>query len=196
LLIARGLDDPSQASLFAAQTRYVLEHPFAIPGLIAETFVERGQFYVVSAAAEFGSLDTNVPLPAVAAVWALFMLAVASDALLPQARALGWPARLVIGAACLASVTLLMLAVYVRWTSIQPGFGVGAPVVDGVQGRYFIPLLAPAAAIVTLGPTALSRAAGQYRPTLLVVQIALSRVLLAVSCFAVVLRFYVPAASP
>jgi uncharacterized membrane protein len=196
LLIARGVDDPSQAAAFAAQTRYLLEHLLWIPTLIADTFAARGQFYVTSAAAEFGSLDTNLPLPAVATVWALFVLAIVTDALTPQNRLLGWAARLCILVACAASVTLLMLVIYVRWTSVQPGLGIGAPVADGVQGRYFIPLLVPLAVAVSFGSTALSRAAAEYRPTLLAVQLAASKALLAVASFAIVLRYYIPAPAP
>jgi uncharacterized membrane protein len=196
ILIARGVDDPSQAAAFAAQTRYLLDNLVAIPALLADTFATRGQFYITSATANFGSLDTNLPLPAVAAVWALFILALVTDALSPRAGLLGWPARLFALGACAASVTLILLVVYVRWTSVLPGFGVGAPVVDGVQGRYFIPLLVPFAAAISFGSTVLWRAAGRCRPTLQAVQLAGSKALLAVASFAIVLRYYIPAPAP
>ena len=49
---------------------------------------------------------------------------------------------------CFGIISLSFLAMYVNWTSILDGYGVGASSISGVQGRYFIPLLIPLALLL------------------------------------------------
>jgi uncharacterized membrane protein len=193
IALAAGKDAPSDAEAFSAQAGFLFEHPGAVPALLINTAEQYGTFYFVSVFANFGSLDTNVPLPMVAAIWGLLLFAIVSDAIRPGCAVLDWPARLVLVLACATSVVLIMLALYVRWTSISKG--VGATVVDGVQGRYFIPLLPILGACLSYAPSRLRQRAGQsLADNLLAAQLAFSKALLAVALLAIVLRYYMPAA--
>jgi uncharacterized membrane protein len=86
----------------------------------------------------FGLLDTSLPLPAIFIVlWTLLGIFVLEGAASGIRLSRRWSAAcLALGA---ASVYLILLSTYVVWTSCV--VGIGAPVVEGVQGRYFIPLL-------------------------------------------------------
>jgi uncharacterized membrane protein len=192
LFVAAGKDAAADAAAFSAQTAFLLNHPTALPSLLIDTARQHGPYYFVSAFANFGSLDTNVPLPAVAAVWGLLLFAIVSDALRPGPPVLRWPGRVFFLLACLASAVLVMVALYIRWTSVTKG--VGASVVDGVQGRYFIPLLPVLGACISYAPLRLrARAGPNFSDNLLAAQLALSKALLAVASFALVLRYYMSA---
>ena len=94
--------------------------------------------------------------------------------------------------AVVLSVTLFMIATYIRWTSSPIQGGIGAPIVNGVQGRYFIPLLIFAGAALAAAPARLRARAARVVTPMLDFQITVMTAFLVLTCFAITVRFYVP----
>ncbi len=121
------------------QLRRALGEPLRFAGLAAADYLHHGLRYAAGFAGNFGWLDTPLPRPAIA-IWGLLLLAAAltgGDAGLALAAWQRWVAAAVVA----ATMLLLSLSQYVLWTRL------GADFVDGLQGRYFLPL-APAAALL------------------------------------------------
>jgi hypothetical protein len=122
-----------------AQLRGALAAPWRFLGLAAADYLHHGLRYAAELVGNFGWLDT--PLPHAATVlWGCLLLVAAwtgGDPALAIAAWQRWLAAAVMGAALL----LLSLSQYVTWTPL------GASFIDGLQGRYFLPL-APVAAIL------------------------------------------------
>ena len=119
------------------QVGFILTHPLAYARILGSTFVARDLFYYKSMIGVFGWMTILPPqilfiLPLVTATIAL---AGSGDdiARIPRVAAV-WQLALV--AACVA---LVMTSLYLIWTPV------GATAIEGVQGRYFLPVLGVAA---------------------------------------------------
>lgn len=174
-----------------AQRDFLATHPFAIPSLLWRTLVTHSNFYFISFFGDFGWLDTNVPLPMIVLLFGLLLAAIAVDGMQSEPNAIRAIDRVVIFAASLACVILLALALYVTWTSRQPG-GVGAGLVEGVMGRYFIPLAPFVACLFATMPDQVIRRAGWIRAAFPQIQMTAAAAMLAVTCFSVLARYWVP----
>ncbi|MGY3494964.1 DUF2142 domain-containing protein [Bradyrhizobium sp. USDA 4502] len=183
--------DPMDAPLLRAQQTYLATHPLAVPRLIWNTLVTRFDFYLVSFFGDFGWLDTNLPLPAIALLSGLFLAAIAVDAMQLKPHDMHLVDRLVIFLGCAASIIMMMLALYVIWTSKQPA-GVGAPLVDGPQGRYFIPLAPFLACVFAILPRAIIHRSGSIPISFLELQLSAARAMLALACFSLLVRYWIP----
>lgn len=113
-----------------AQVKYVLSAPFKVALIWLADPIEHGAFYLRSSMGLLGWLDTPLPDWTQALLWcAVGVIAFAGAAplnLVQRFLALGL-------ASC--GALLIIAALYVAWTSV------GATHVEGVQGRYFLPLL-------------------------------------------------------
>lgn len=115
----------------AEQLRGVLGHPLETILVMVRSVVVSGDFWARSL---FGSIGYNgVNLPEIAAVGLVALVVVASlnGEVLGRIRAASMVA-IAVGAALVS-----MLALYLSFTPV------GSSVVDGVQGRYFVPILFP-----------------------------------------------------
>lgn len=115
------------------QVLYLWTHPWAIPGLAAHTLATNAAAYRMTTIGVLGWLDTFLPRLYYSLAW--FVLAVAAIASAParlRARWLRvrWTAVLVL----ICVFGAIHAALYVVWNSVA------APVVEGVAGRYFLPL--------------------------------------------------------
>jgi uncharacterized membrane protein len=140
------------------QLRQALGAPLRFAGLAAVDYLHHGLRYAAGFIGNFGWLDTPLPRPAMA-IWGLLLLAAAltgGDAGLALAVWQRWVAAAVTA----ATMLLLSLSQYVLWTRL------GADFVDGLQGRYFLPL-APAAALLFYNRRLAGRPAGAAAPWLL-----------------------------
>ena len=125
----------------AAQIHHVLAHPLFFLAAVAHGFIWN-KFYYFSLIGTLGWLTITLPaisyiLPAVA-----FLIAVSARQRQVQAvpvRILAWWSMLAGGC-----VLLVMLALYCYWTRVA------AIMVDGIQGRYFIPVV-PFFAVILAG---------------------------------------------
>lgn len=165
------------------QIDFVLNHPARAVAVIPRSLVQNFGFYYESFVGKLGWLDTNPPsafILILSIIIALFfILEQPSVPLSVRSRSL----LLFVSAGCTA---LIFAVFYLIWTPLPGHPGVGSSVVDGVQGRYFIPLaILPGVAI---SGTRLS-GVGPNRSTLTVIK-AVAVVSGGMSVFTVLLRYY------
>ncbi len=147
-----GLVSPTRAGgglLGGAQWRYASHHPGALPMAIGRTLVSRVGDFWRSFVGVLGWLDVVLPAPVYVAIEAVLVgsvvLAVPGAwSLWKRNRALSIAAAWAVAAGGL----LVMVIQYLAWTTA----GLGP--IDGLQGRYFIPIAMMAAVL-----------AGPARPT-------------------------------
>ena len=107
--------------------------------IIPQTFYERGRYFLISMVGELGWGAGPAGLTAPLADWvytaalAMFVLAVRVDLASPFSLPRGL--RAAFAAAAAGMVFVIFLALYVTCSSYQ------MPIVRGVQGRYFVPVL-------------------------------------------------------
>lgn len=127
-----------------AQAHFVLTHPLAFVAAMATSLRVLYPWYTVTLVGRLGWLNVSLPHFAYGLALVGFVpawLAAGRERARISAGIVLWWLVLFAGA-----VTLTMLAMYIDWTPV------GAQVVAGVQGRYFIPLLALFAAIAAALP--------------------------------------------
>jgi uncharacterized membrane protein len=113
------------------QLLFVLQHPFEYIGILFHTLREFGGQYLVEFIGKLGWLDTPLPLVAVISYW-LVLLVVALVGEENSQIAIAWWQKLILGLVGLASSGLIFTLIYAA------GSPVGANIIQGVQGRYFI----------------------------------------------------------
>jgi len=115
------------------QKAYILEDPFRyLSMLYKNTFVNGIRFYLETFVGQLGWL--NLYLPAWLINFYLFVLLFAALVVSTGDFRLGIPARVWMAAVFFLGIFLIETAMYLYWTPVGQGF------VEGVQGRYFIPL--------------------------------------------------------
>jgi len=169
----------------AAQLRGLLENPLEIPGLAARTLAHYREFYTNSFVGILGWLDTALPP-------AFYPLALGVLGLAFAASGSPWPGRAWrrVGPAAalliLAGVAGVFLALYLIWSPV------GAPIVEGVQGRYLF-AAALMATLLVAGPRRERPAAGladRLRAGVTLVVLLFPLASLAVVQRAVIVRYY------
>jgi uncharacterized membrane protein len=129
-LLPNHLDNPH------LQLHYVLEQPVTVMLTFISCLKKDFQGIWLSFIGVLGWLDTFLPQP----VYKFYPLLLALTAVTgissqEQGRRSTWGAAGFAASLFLASSGLLLLASYLTWTPVQ------APYVDGIQGRYFLPLV-------------------------------------------------------
>jgi len=118
-----GVDD-------GAQIRFTLHHPLLTLRALGSDLVHHSADRVEQMVGRIGLL--TIPIPTIAIVAALLLLL--AVALFAGPR-ISLAQRLLAGGSALATIAAVELSQYISWTAV------GAPEVEGVQGRYFIPIL-------------------------------------------------------
>ncbi len=140
----------------AAQTHFLTTHPLSgidvfVRSTIADSHLRLNEL--------FGLLGLNqVYVPGAAVVIELFVVCLAI-ALVGKTRKATLAAWLLI-AASVATTCIVAVGEYVTYSAV------GSPIIDGIQGRYFIPLVAPFCAGIALllrGRFAIADDAAQYK---------------------------------
>jgi uncharacterized membrane protein len=121
------------------QAQGVAAHPMRFLGIVIADYGKHLTRYAVGFVGNFGWLDTPLPV-AVLVTYALFLLALAVTGG-DGATAISGRDRLLIAAVVLAELLVISASQYLAWTVV------GAPAIEGLQGRYFLPL-APVAALL------------------------------------------------
>lgn len=119
-----------QISIYG-QIAYVLGDPLRFPYALLKTFYYRGLSYQLLFV---GNFWLDIPLP----LWWIgtYVLSIIPVALLDKSKALISRKQKLIALATFFIIFLLVCAfVYVSWTVV------GQNIIDGIQGRYFIPIL-------------------------------------------------------
>lgn len=121
----------------ARNLRMIVDSPTVFGGLLWTTFLGEGSAFLwTSVIGRLGWLDVPLHNGSYSALIALMMLALASSSEKPQSNRLAVVIPMAAIAIGFAAMLLPTLPMYLYWT------GVGAPRIEGLQGRYFIPSLA------------------------------------------------------
>jgi uncharacterized membrane protein len=117
--------------------------------------------YLGQLVGRLGWLDTPIPAPLLAAYLAVLLALVFLDAS-PRIEVRPWQ-RGIAAAVVLAGMSFVSATEYATWTPY------GADFIEGIQGRYFLPLVLPAAWILhsrrwagRVGPRRLGMALGAF----------------------------------
>ncbi|MDE2581627.1 MAG: DUF2142 domain-containing protein [Rhodospirillales bacterium] len=165
----------------AAQAALLLRHPLLALRVARTTIASLWRVYLQGFIGWLGWLDTRLPRLYRIVAAGMLLVAAAATMLGRGERTVGAASRLVIAAAVLSSVVAVFAIEYLTWT--VPG----ALVVDGVQGRYFLPLaLVGGAALPALGTDRWAR----VRQALVLAVAAFPIVSLGIVMRAIVLRYY------
>jgi hypothetical protein len=131
-----------RSSNAGAQLTALLHHPIQAALLPLHSLAAHWKTLSEESVGLFGFLDIPLPLP-VYVLWFAAIVAGLVAVAIPPASASGTPesapqpplARLAVLGMILGSVWLIYLTLYMTWTPV------GALMVEGIQGRYFLPLL-------------------------------------------------------
>jgi hypothetical protein len=115
----------------ARQSQWVQQHPLLLAQAILRTTWREKFFYVQSYVGYFGWLDFFLPTAAIFFWLALFLSTAITTA---DTLLVSWRMRLAAAAGLLGSLAMIFVSQYILWTGYQNKW------VDGVQGRYLIPL--------------------------------------------------------
>jgi len=133
-----------------AQRRFILENPVQYGQILFNTLTYYGHFYLESFVGILGWL--NKPLPGWLITLYLFMLLITAILLGNQGIKISWRDKVVAAVLFVGGVVLIETGLYLTWTPV------GQDYIEGVQGRYFIPL-APVLFLIFY-----SRFFGQFSP--------------------------------
>ncbi|WP_293678593.1 DUF2142 domain-containing protein, partial [uncultured Phenylobacterium sp.] len=117
----------------ADQAGFLLKNLDALPAIASDTLAIHGRPYADQFVGVLGWLDTLLPQPFYRAAWLMLgvaLLAPAAVGLERGWRAMRWTAPLV----AVVAAGAVFAALYLGWTSV------GGRIVEGVQGRYLLPL--------------------------------------------------------
>ena len=132
--------DARKADLSAEQMAFVVHHPIEYIKIFLSTLSERRQYYLSTTIGTFGLIDTNLHSVFLSLYMILLPIIGICEVSLDKIRV-----RVIDRIAVLvcvgSSIFGSFLALYLNWTSILDGYGVGASSITGVQGRYFIPVI-------------------------------------------------------
>lgn len=119
------------------QIRDALADPLRVAGIVAQDYLRLGDRYMAQIVGQLGWLDANLPRPLIWGYTALLGLLALFDT--RRTVAVAWRQRALLALVSLTVLALVSASQYAAWTPY------GADYVEGVQGRYFLPLV-PAAA--------------------------------------------------
>lgn len=162
------------------QIRDALAHPLSFLQIVVTDYVVHAPRYLLQLIGKLGWLDTKLPSAFLAAYIAVLLALVLLDTS-PTIEVRPWQ-RWTVAALLLTTLVLISASQYAVWTAY------GASYIEGLQGRYFIPL-APAAVWIFHS----RRFADRIPPERLGAGLAAFSLLsFGISAWALVERFYVP----
>ena len=112
-----------------AQIELIKHHPLHAAGIVAADLAHHAVAYVQQMIGTLGWL--NVPLPSAVTMAVVALLVLVALMAGPRLSAMQ---RLFAAVIAIASIVTVELSEYISWTAV------GANVIEGVQGRYFIPI--------------------------------------------------------
>lgn len=128
----------------AEQLQYVITNPISYIKILLKTMLINRNFYILGIIGTFGILDTYIPTINLV-IYTICGLAIAlTDFSVCQVK-FNWKYKLISIFGSIATIFSIFLALYIFWTWLEQG--VGAEIITGVQGRYFIPII-PLAMII------------------------------------------------
>lgn len=136
--IIRSLNaEPTAESLLMLeQLQYLKLHPTKIFSAIANSFLKYKAFYISGFVGILGQLDTNFPLLYHVLFWIVLFVVILADSMSNERLAPSVKILSVVGV--MLTIISSFAGIYILWTSVTQG--IGSDFVDGIQGRYFIPV--------------------------------------------------------
>jgi hypothetical protein len=126
--------------LVSEQIAFVMKNPIEYMKIFCRTIINDRQFFVSTTIGTFGLIDTNLYCVFLSVYMILMPIVGICEVSLDKLRIRLIDRIAVIVSVC-ASIFGSFLAMYLYWTSVMEGYGVGASAITGVQGRYFIPVI-------------------------------------------------------
>ncbi len=163
----------------ALQCLSLLTHPWRVPLLLFRTLKANDAIISNSFIGLLGWLDTALPVTYHRMAWAGLLLA-AIAVWRPHPAPAPWPRIALEALAVIGATGGVFLVQYMAWTVV------GSPVIDGVQGRYFLPPALVLAVLIAGSPNTLGRARGWLAVPVLV----LPMVTITVTLHALIARYY------
>lgn len=128
----KGVTDASK------QLDFILKNPFTYAGILIKNILSSYKIQVMRMIGSLGLLDTRMP-PLAVIVSLLNMIYIFVVDACTSNIDIKWKDRLLYLICPIISVIGIYTAMYLLWTPVKNG--IGGNFIDGVQGRYFIPLL-------------------------------------------------------
>lgn len=157
-----------------AQLQFMLHQPWAMLPIAVHTWVLYHSGYIAAFIGVLGTLDTSLPPSYYNIAMFVLLLAFISAAAGPSRRT--WLSLLI----CLAATAAVFAASYLTWTVPL------ADHIDGIEGRYFLPL----AGVLALAVPSWRRASAVLYPPALVALLGFAVVTPMIIMHALVLRYY------
>ena len=134
------VEEPKQLLSWANQYRYTIEvfinHPLYLFTYLKNTLLIRGDYYVKTMIGwQLGWLDLNIPDYLVSVF--LILMAVSTFRRTYESLQLNSGMRFTLFCFSWISIILIIMGITLTWTPAA------SPVAEGVQGRYFLPLVLP-----------------------------------------------------
>lgn len=125
---------PSESINSVQQVKFVLLNPFEYIKTLFNTYVQLSRFYIESSVGILGWLDNSLPYPLVYSyIFLIIFISIVSDGEETIEMSYIHKGILLFTSVCI--ILLVVSSLYVAWTNV------GANIVSGVQGRYFIPII-------------------------------------------------------
>ena len=139
-VIAAGTNGTSMLSPSQQQLKYVIENPIAYMKVFLHTLNIGKNFYISSTISLFGLLDTYM-FTVFVYVYAILLILIGIAEVSVEKITVKWYYKVSIILSVFAAFFGAFLAMYIVWTPLVSGVGAGT--IEGVQGRYFLPVLFP-----------------------------------------------------
>lgn len=120
------------------QTKVILSHPMIFIKTILNSFKKYGDFYFISFLGNLGQLDTNFPAIVLVFYFTVLLVTALFDAGNIQQQIIRKKMKILSIAGVFFAIYTSFAGTYILWTGMIQG--VGVDFVDGIQGRYFIPI--------------------------------------------------------
>lgn len=125
-------------SLVAQQMDFIMKHPFKYIVILVKNILSSYKIQVMRMIGTLGLLDTR--MPALAVLFSLFnMIYIFVVDACTSGLEVKWKDRVLYLICPLLAAVGIYTSMYLAWTPTK--FGIGGDFIDGVQGRYFLPIL-------------------------------------------------------
>lgn len=122
------------------QLSFIFSNPIKYTAVLFNNIIGQYFYQLRTMIGTLGNLDTN--LPGFSLIVLLFSLVITGIADISLCKIkFDIKQKLIVLVILVASTVGIYTALYWKWTSIMPGYGIGSDHITGVQGRYFLPLL-------------------------------------------------------
>ncbi|WP_379135456.1 DUF2142 domain-containing protein [Paenibacillus sp. sgz500958] len=189
LLLAGGSSTTVSHAL--DQVKFILGSPMEYARILVHSLLEGAKFYFIGFVGNLGWLDTNFPYLFIFMYYFVLIASVLLDRVKPGIQ-VSMRNKGIIFLMGLLIIVLIETALYVIWTSVDGIGGVGAPVISGVQSRYFLPISLTLLIIAKNNLLSRSKYAGRISDTLEAVVPSFVIFSMILTTIILLLRYWIP----